>query len=207
MSMRRSHEVTDITGTHRCGGSGGRSRCPRRPVPGGAAVAGVPHQLVDDLAAGRRAEATSRRCAAGGSGGELPDGGLSSRSGARPSCCASARVRVWSAPRPWLSGRGRPGAWSSDCWRCAAFWRASAASTRWRSRSRSRAGVGLVHGVALTRMGTAVQKPRWLSAPIGWGSSAGTAITRNQTEPTGAELSGDMSRWVSRTACGQVELI
>jgi hypothetical protein len=56
-------------------------------------------------------------------------------------------------------------------------------------------------------MGTAGQKPRWLSAPIGWGSSAGTAITRNQTEPTGAELSGDMSRWVSRTACGQVELI
>jgi hypothetical protein len=142
-----------------CGGSGGRSRCPRRPIPGGAAVAGVPHQLVDDLAAGRRAEATSRRVCRRWLGRWPARWRTVVQVRCSASCCASARVRVWPEPRPWLSGRGRPEACMSACWRCAVSLVGERRLGQTAERSRSRAGVrsgswvGLVHGVALTGMG------------------------------------------------------
>ena len=127
------------------------------------------------------------------------------------SCCASA-VRVWSEPRPWLSGRGRPEACMSACWRCAVSLVGERRLGQTAERSRSRAGVrsgswvGLVHGVALTRMGTATETAVAVGAPVGVAAVQPRAA-RNRTEPTGAELSGDLVWRVAGAAPGQVELI
>jgi hypothetical protein len=129
-----------------CGGRGGRSRWPRRPVPGGAAVVGVPiSSSMTRPAECRRAEATSRRCAAGAREVACPMADCRPGQVLGQLLCLGEGEGVAGAS-PWLSGRGRPGACMSACWRCAASWRASAASARLRSgsrsRSRSRAGSG-----------------------------------------------------------------
>jgi hypothetical protein len=191
-----------------CGGRGGRSRWPRRPVPGGAAVAGVP--IGSSMTRPRNAAVLKPRregvpqvarevacpmadCCPGQVLGQL--------------LCLGEGEGVAGAS-PCLSGRGLPEACMSACWRCAVSWWASAASARLRSGSRSRAGVrsgswvGLVHGVALTGMGTVIQKPRWLSARQSVGVAAvQPRARRTGPSPPGAGLSGDLA-WPTRSFAG-----
>jgi hypothetical protein len=54
--------------------------------------------------------------------------------------------------------------------------------------------------------GTAVQKPRWLSALVGWGQRRNRERVDGPSLP-GAELRGDLARRVAGAAPDQVELI